>query len=33
MTLAPAIAGQSHLRDNGEGYGIIRESCIPVLSV
>lgn len=27
------IAGHSHLADNGEGYGIIRESCIPVLSV
>jgi len=25
--------GQSHLGDNGEGYGIIRESHIPVLSV
>ncbi len=27
------IAGHSHLGDNGEGYGIIRESSIPVLSV
>jgi nucleotide-binding universal stress UspA family protein len=27
------IPGQSHLGDNGEGYGIIRESRIPVLSV
>lgn len=26
-------AGRSHLGDNGEGYGIIRDSCIPVLSV
>jgi nucleotide-binding universal stress UspA family protein len=25
--------GRSHLGDNGEGYGIIRESHIPVLSV
>ena len=25
--------GRSHLGDNGEGYGIIRESGIPVLSV
>jgi nucleotide-binding universal stress UspA family protein len=25
--------GRSHLGDNGEGYGIIRESQIPVLSV
>ena len=25
--------GRSHLGDNGEGYGIIRESRIPVLSV
>jgi nucleotide-binding universal stress UspA family protein len=25
--------GRHHLGDNGEGYGIIRESCIPVLSV
>jgi hypothetical protein len=25
--------GHSHLADNGEGYGIIRESRIPVLSV
>ena len=27
------IPGRSHLGDNGEGYGIIRESRIPVLSV
>jgi hypothetical protein len=27
------IAGRSHLGDNGEGYGIIRQSGIPVLSV
>jgi nucleotide-binding universal stress UspA family protein len=27
------IPGRSHLGDNGEGYGIIRESHIPVLSV
>jgi nucleotide-binding universal stress UspA family protein len=27
------IPGRSHLGDNGEGYGIIRESQIPVLSV
>jgi nucleotide-binding universal stress UspA family protein len=27
------IPGRSHLGDNGEGYGIIRESPIPVLSV
>ena len=27
------IPGRSHLGDNGEGYGIIRESLIPVLSV
>ena len=27
------IAGRSHLGDNGEGYGIIRVSRIPVLSV
>lgn len=27
------IPGRSHLGDNGNGYGIIRESCIPVLSV
>ena len=27
------IAGRSHLGDNGEGYGIIRQSHIPVLSV
>ena len=27
------IPGQSHLGDNGGGYGIIRESRIPVLSV
>ena len=26
-------AGRSHLEDNGNGYGIIRESRIPVLSV
>jgi hypothetical protein len=26
-------AGRGHLGDNGEGYGIIRDSCIPVLSV
>jgi nucleotide-binding universal stress UspA family protein len=25
--------GRSHLGDNGEGYGIIRESPVPVLSV
>ncbi len=25
--------GRSHLGDNGEGYGIIRESHVPVLSV
>ena len=25
--------GRNHLGDNGEGYGIIRESHIPVLSV
>ena len=25
--------GRHHLGDNGEGYGIIRDSCIPVLSV
>jgi len=25
--------GRSHLGDNGNGYGIIRESRIPVLSV
>ena len=27
------IPGRSHLGDNGEGYGIIRASQIPVLSV
>jgi nucleotide-binding universal stress UspA family protein len=27
------IPGRSHLGDNGEGYGIIRESRIPVLSM
>ncbi len=27
------IPGRSHLGDNGEGYGIIRESRIPVLSI
>jgi nucleotide-binding universal stress UspA family protein len=27
------IPGRSHLGDNGNGYGIIRESHIPVLSV
>ncbi len=27
------IPGRSHLGDNGEGYGIIRDSHIPVLSV
>ena len=27
------IPGRNHLGDNGEGYGIIRESHIPVLSV
>jgi nucleotide-binding universal stress UspA family protein len=27
------IPGRSHLGDNGEGYGIIRQSTIPVLSV
>jgi nucleotide-binding universal stress UspA family protein len=27
------IPGRSRLEDNGEGYGIIRESHIPVLSV
>jgi nucleotide-binding universal stress UspA family protein len=27
------IPGRSHLGDNGNGYGIIRESRIPVLSV
>jgi nucleotide-binding universal stress UspA family protein len=27
------IPGRSHLGDNGEGYGIIRRSRIPVLSV
>jgi nucleotide-binding universal stress UspA family protein len=27
------IPGRSHLGDNGEGYGIIRESHIPVLSL
>jgi nucleotide-binding universal stress UspA family protein len=27
------IPGRSHLGDNGEGYGIVRESRIPVLSV
>jgi hypothetical protein len=27
------IPGRSHLEDNGNGYGIIRESHIPVLSV
>jgi nucleotide-binding universal stress UspA family protein len=27
------IPGRSHLGDNGEGYGIIRQSQIPVLSV
>lgn len=27
------IAGRRHLGDNGEGYGIIRESHIPVLRV
>ena len=27
------IPGRSHLGDNGEGYGIIRESHIPVMSV
>ena len=27
------IPGRSHLGDNGNGYGIIRESKIPVLSV
>ena len=27
------IPGHSHLGDNGSGYGIIRESHIPVLSV
>jgi len=27
------IPGRSHLGDNGNGYGIIRQSIIPVLSV
>jgi len=27
------IPGRSHLGDNGEGYGIIRQSLVPVLSV
>ena len=27
------LPGRSHLGDNGEGYGIIRESRIPVLSL
>jgi nucleotide-binding universal stress UspA family protein len=27
------VPGRSHLGDNGEGYGIIRDSIIPVLSV
>jgi nucleotide-binding universal stress UspA family protein len=27
------IPGRSHIGDNGDGYGIIRESRIPVLSV
>ena len=27
------IPGRSHLGDNGQGYGIIRDSCIPVMCV
>ena len=27
------IPGRSHLGDNGNGYGIIRQSAIPVLSL
>ncbi|MGP0073249.1 MAG: hypothetical protein ACLPWF_15125, partial [Bryobacteraceae bacterium] len=35
MSIAPQghIPGRSHLGDNGNGYGIIRASQIPVLSV
>lgn len=33
LLIVGRIPGRSHLGDNGEGYGIIRQSLIPVLSV